>query len=263
MEKLVRDAGIPHLENDPLRFPHRYKSHADREIVALYSALLAWGKRSIILAKLEDLFSRMKPSPKTFIMKFDPPKGDPGAFKGFVHRTYRDLDVAGLAVGIRAAYESYGGLEGLFRAGLRAHPEDMDHPVQAAFAFFTDYLKDKASKADFPLVVNMLPDPRKGGALKRLNLFLRWMVRSGEFDLGIWKCIHPENLIVPLDLVVGRAARCLGFTTRKANDWKAAVEITHALAQYDPRDPTRYDFALSQLGCPPEKIDNCRKCGLR
>jgi len=109
----------------------------------------------------------------------------------------------------------------------------------------------------------MLPDPRKGGALKRLNLFLRWMVRSSEFDLGLWKCVSPANLIVPLDLVVGRAARCLGFTERKANDWKTAVEITRALAEYDPADPTRYDFALSQLGCPPDDDGNCSKCGLR
>ena len=270
LNRLVKRAGTRRaLMNDPLQFPRRYNNRKDQEVVAFFSAILAWGKRSIIISKLEDLFGRMGPSPANFVFSYEAKRQNLGPLRDFKHRTFSDRDVAGLTLAVKGAYKIYGNLEGLFENCLEETGEYQDAwsderiSLKEPLSCFVSKLRNEAARSGYPLVQNLLPDPMAGSACKRLILFLRWVVRRGEFDLGLWTCIGPESLIVPLDLILGRAGRCLGFTKRAANDWKAAEEITDALRKYDHLDPVRFDFALSQIGCPPERGKvSCRNCVL-
>lgn len=269
LEELCKDSqDDSFLENDPLKFPRKYSNKLDIEISAFFSALMAWGKRAIILNKLEDLFGRMQPSPYEFVMRYTVRRNNLGAIAGFKHRTYKDKQVAGIILALKSAIEKYDNLESLFKEGLNmaeAQGINDDGYMRLKFAIghFVEMLKKFSSSAGFPLSNRHLPSPLQGeSACKRMNLFLRWMVRKDGFDLGIWNCLQPGSLLVPLDLVVGRAGQCLGLSEKKApNKWATAVQITESLKLFDVKDPTRFDFALSQIGCGPEgSFQACRKC---
>lgn len=272
LEELCRDAqDASFIENDPLKFPRRYTDKLDIEIAAFLSALMAWGKRAIILKKLEELFDRMQPSPWQFVRNYKAQKSNLGALAGFKHRTYNDKNIAGIILALKTTIEKYGDLESLFKEGLdMAEAQGLNDENYSALRFalghFVEMLKKFSAAAGFPLSNRHLPSPVQGdSACKRMNLFLRWMIRKEGFDLGIWNCMPPASLLVPLDIIVGRAGQCLGFTRRKApNKWETAVQITEALKAFDAADPTRFDFALSQIGCGPEgDFESCKKCRFR
>lgn len=269
LAELCKDANDKSfIENDPLKFPRKYSDKLDIEISAFFSALMAWGKRKIILNKLEDLFGRMQPSPAKFVMNYNVHRNNLGTISGFKHRTYNDKHIAGLVLALKTAIEKYGDLESLFQEGLdmaqaQGLPDDDYMKLKFAIGHFVNVLKNFSASAGFPLSNRHLPSPLDGeSACKRMNLFLRWMIRKDGFDLGIWNCMQPDSLLVPLDLIVGRAGQCLGLTKKKApNKWETAVEITESLKLFDALDPTRFDFALSQLGCGPEgDLQACKKC---
>lgn len=228
------------IADDPISLPHAFDLREDQEIAGWYAATLAWGNRKSILASAQSLlFDRMAGAPAAFVREATDAEMQ-RAFAGFVHRTFQAEDAARTARCLRSVLHRHGSLEaaflsrGLGDAGL----------MISAFrdAFFADEAPDRTSKH--------VADPRRGSAAKRLNMYLRWMVRPAArgVDLGIWSGISPAHLAIPLDVHTGNVGRKLGLLNRRANDWRAVEELTAALRIVDPTDPVRLDFALFGLG---------------
>lgn len=265
-ESLLRGTDVAaRLAADPVRFPRRYgfARPEDAEVAAFLSALLAFGRVNAFAAKLESLLARLGPEPARSLRD-----GDPAEFsRGFVYRWVRPADLARLLRGIRGTLREAGSLGAAFRRARVAGGEG----VRGALAHFRGALVARSGRgAPSRAFENLLPDPARGSACKRANLFLRWMARPDDgVDLGLWtEFLPPRELIVPLDTHVARIARYAGLTRRRSSDWTTAAEITASLRRVDPEDPVRYDFALCHLGmsgaCPRRRRpDACRACALR
>lgn len=248
------------IRDDPVSIPHGFDDPADRELIGLYSALLAWGRRDVLLMKLGELCERMRFAPRAFVENFQAER-DAGRLAGFVHRTFSSEDAVNLTVALRDAVRAYGTLESLFEvgthggSGLNAHP-DPDMPggrVRSGLEFFSSTLVD-AAPGDAARMRRILARPSTGSACKRLNMYLRWMVRKGPVDLGLWAVLRPDELLLPLDVHSARQARAVGLLQRKSNDWKAVIELTDACRAMSPEDPARYDFAFFGAGSAGEEL---------
>ncbi len=251
---------------DPVELPHRYSARADIEVSALLSACLAYGRADLFKPKLESLLAGMGPSPAAFIRAFDLPAART-LLDGFVYRFNVPTDLAVLFFGMRAAFEAHGSLEARFR-----HELDRAGTLHGALAGFTAALRTAPLAALRKQLGkerglhHLLPSPLGPGAAKRLNLFLRWMVRGPDaVDFGLWTSIPKSVLIIPLDTHIGRIAGHLGLTRRTDLSWRTAEEITNSLRRLDPDDPVKFDFALCHYGmsgiCPAEpKAENCARC---
>jgi uncharacterized protein (TIGR02757 family) len=228
------------VEGDPVSVPHRYHRKEDIEISGYLAATIAWGRRDLITRSGHRLCDMMGESPYDFVMSAD--ADDLDRLDGFVYRTFQRPDPSGLVRGLRAAYTQAGGLEQV----LAPRPGEAD--TYAGICRWHDFL---VGLPDFPAHTHKhIANPAAGSAAKRINMYLRWMVRSDGrgVDFGIWKGVTPAQLICPLDVHTGNISRKLGLLARKQNDWKAAVEMTDALRRFDPVDPVRYDFSLFGLG---------------
>lgn len=252
LDELYASYDAKYLATDPLKFVRRFESPRDREIVGLLAAALAYGIVEQIFNSLEKILKIVGPSPEAFVRQFDPSR-DGRLFDGFVHRFNRGRDLACLFWWLRQIYESHGSLEAFFLDGYK----EADPTVRPALTFFVERMLalDSANLYGTPhlpaaaRVRFFLPNPRLGGACKRLNLYLRWMVRRDDgIDLGVWPRVSPAKLVIPLDTHVIRAARKLQLTRRKTADWKMAEEITRRLKKLEPEDPLKYDFSLCRLG---------------
>ena len=237
------------IAEDPIAIPHGFDDPRDREVIGLYAALLAWGRRETVLNKMEALCERMDYEPFRFVRDFDPAR-DADALDGFKHRTFQPVDAFWFTKNLSAALERHGTIENLFADHL---PDDATH-VGPAIQGFSRTILDIDPKTPQRLRKH-LARPKAGSACKRLNMYLRWMVRSGPVDLGIWSRITPDQLMLPLDVHSGRQARALGFIERKSNDWKAVRILTGACRQLDPEDPARYDFAFFPPGAYDVSLD--------
>ena len=229
------------IADDPVSVPHAFDRPDDREIVGLFAALLAWGRRSVILAKLADLAERMDARPAAFVRGFRPGR-DAGRLAGFKHRTFTGDDTVALVLAVQAVLAEFGSLGALFASGLPAGAPDIGPAIQR----FSDTLATIVPEA--PVRRKHLARPSTGSACKRLAMYARWMTRAGPVDLGLWPGVRPDQLVVPLDVHTGRQARRLGMLTRPTDDWRAAMELTEACRALCPEDPVRYDFALFGLG---------------
>ncbi|MGB1075354.1 MAG: TIGR02757 family protein [Flavobacteriales bacterium] len=228
------------LADDPISIPHEFDHPLDVEIAAWFSATLAWGNRKSIRASCEELlFHRMAGAPSQFILEASDCEME-RTLKGFVHRTFQAEDAARTARCLRSLLNRFGSLEYAF---LDQGPGDAAHML-AAFrdAFFRDEAPDRTTKH--------VADPRKGSAAKRLNMFLRWMVRpaAAGVDFGLWKDIPLSGLCIPLDVHTAHVGRALKLFSRRQNDWKSVELLTAACREIDPVDPARLDFALFGLG---------------
>ena len=249
---------------DPVELPHRYTRRADVEVSALLSASLAYGRASLFKPKLEQLLRAMGSSPADFAAGFDPHRHRE-AFEGFVYRFNVAADVALLVAGMGALLRRHGTLFGGFDASL-----DLREALAGLVSALRDTPRAPITSALGPArgLHHLLPDPRRGGACKRLLLFLRWMSRGPDgVDFGIWP-LPPARLVIPLDTHVGRIARLLGLTNRSDLSWRTAEEVTASLRLLDPADPVKYDFALCHYGmsgaCPARAVrQNCARCALR
>jgi uncharacterized protein (TIGR02757 family) len=223
--------------HDPVQFPRRYakggtKQRANIEIAAFLAATIAWGRRDLILRSAEKMFSLMEPNPAAFVMA-----GNYRKLKDrCIHRTFFEDDLKYFCKGFRSCYDQYGNLEKLFASapdiwqGIALFREEM------AAANGGRYTKHIANPGK--------PDATAGSACKRINLALRWLVRKGPIDMGLWKSISPSSLYIPLDVRVARSSRRLGLLKRKSNDKKAVIELTQKLRELCPQDPIKYDFVL-------------------
>lgn len=241
------------LDTDPVGIVRRFHDPADREVVALLAAALAYGNVRAIRGSLERLLAILGPRPGRFVASFDPGR-DPRRFEGFAHRFTRGRDVALLLWLVRQACESRGSLGRFFSEG-DADPDSatleraMDSFGERLFALDPRPVRPARRLESADPVRWLLPVPRGRSLCKRHCLFLRWMIRPDDgVDLGIWGWVDPSRLVVPLDVHVQRVAGVLGWTRRKSPGWPMALEVTSCLRALDPADPARYDFALSRLG---------------
>jgi uncharacterized protein (TIGR02757 family) len=228
------------IENDPISIPHQYKLKQDIEIAGLFAALLAWGQRVTIIRKCNELMSAMGNQPYQFIVNHS--AKDLKALRGFKHRTFNETDLLYFVEALRSIYKEHKSMEALFIV-----PASDATIEQGLISFHNRFF----SLQDFPhRTKKHLPTPERKSTCKRINMYLRWMVRSDNkgVDFGLWKKISPSQLICPLDLHVDRVGRQLKLIKRKQTDWQTALELTQNLRKLDPNDPVKYDFALFGLG---------------
>lgn len=228
------------IEGDPICIPHRFQRKEDIEVAGLLAALIAWGRRDLIIRAADRLMEMMWNAPFDFVMHAG--EDELATLQDFVYRTFQGVDGEAIVRGLRRIYEEMGGLEEV----MAMHPAEKD-----TWSAIIGLREAMVSHPDFPARTQKhLANPAKGSSAKRLNMFLRWMVRNDGrgVDFGIWKGISPSQLICPLDLHTGNVGRALGMVTRKQNDWKAALELTSALREMNADDPVRYDFSLFGLG---------------
>ena len=230
------------IAEDPIAFPHAFDDPRDQEVIGLFAALLAWGRRATILNKLAELAERMDFKPYAFVRGFNPVR-DAERLASFKHRTFRPDDAVALVTALQAVLHDYGSLEKLFAASLPVNAEHIGPAIQG----FSDTMLSIVPETPRRMKKH-LPRPSTGSACKRLALYARWMVRPGPVDLKLWTSVSPAQLVLPLDVHTGRQARTLGLLERKQDDWKATLELTERCRALCANDPTRYDFALFGLG---------------
>ena len=227
------------IDSDPISIPHRFNLKEDIEISGFLASTIAWGNRMMIIKNASKLIGLMGNSPYDFIMNHD--EHDLDRFNGFVHRTFNEIDLGYFFKSIKNIYVNHGGMENVFAQSVAA---DSTQPSIHYFnrIFFSLPHPARTSKH--------VSDPEKGSAAKKINMYLRWMVRTDNkgVDFGIWKSISPHLLSCPLDVHSGRVARKLGLLSRNQNDSKALKELDSNLRQMDKCDPVKYDFALFGLG---------------
>lgn len=243
LEQLYEQYNTPaFIELDPISIPHQFSKKEDIEISAFLTATIAWGQRITILNNAAKLMRMMGNEPYRFTLEAT--EADIKPFETFVHRTFNGIDAAYFLRALRHSYQHLGGLEAAFSSGLK----DKDDDVSGAIAGFRSmFLGLPGSPAR---TKKHVPDIQKGSSAKRINMFLRWMVRKDNngVDFGLWKAIKPRQLLCPLDLHTGRVARSLGLLTRQQDDFRAVLELTESLRKFDAKDPVRFDIALFGLG---------------
>jgi uncharacterized protein (TIGR02757 family) len=227
------------IELDPISIPHRYSKKEDIEISGFLAATIAWGNRKMILRNSNRIMALMDDSPFDFILNSD--EKDIERIEGFVHRTFNSLDLIYFLKALKNIYKTKVGLEEIFNE--YKSDESLKSCIHRFYMLFFELPHSKRTERH-------VSDPFKGSAAKKINMFLRWMVRKDNHgvDFGIWRKIDPAVLYIPLDLHSGNTARRLGLLTRRQNDWKAVEELTELLREFDPSDPVKYDFALFGLG---------------
>lgn len=238
LDQKVEEYNTPKfIDADPIQIPHKYSKKEDIEIMGFIMATIAWGNRKSILTNGEKLIKMMGNDPHEFVMNYQTPKGE---LLPFVHRTFNSLDLDFFFRSLQQIYQK-GTLEDLFDA----HPE-IEGVKGRIVRFRETFLATEHEKRSEKHISN----PLKGASAKRLNMFLRWMVRNDNcgVDFGIWKSIPTSELHLPLDVHTGNIARKLGMMQRTQNDWAALAEVQKILCEFDANDPVKYDFALFGLG---------------
>lgn len=226
------------IESDPIQIPHRYKDKEDIEIVAFISALFAYGSRKVFIPKLDELFSKMGKKPLEYIKN--------GEFSNLINFNYRfakENDVIEILKILSKLYNSNETIQTLFRYGYEQKSD-----IKGMLQVVTDYFYLNSTDNIGEGFYFMLANPKNNGAMKRLNMFLRWLVRKPPVDFGLWDFIPTSELLIPLDTHVAKISREMNLLTRKSNDFKAVLELTDKLKQFDANDPTKYDFAIYAKG---------------
>lgn len=260
LDALVETFDVSTIAPDPLQLVLRYTNPLDQEVAGLLAAAFAYGRADIVVANAGRVLDRMLPSPYEYLVKFDRAEAK-RRFAGFAHRFHKTPELIDLLARIAAAIREHGTLGELFRICY----DDDDRDIGPSLTRFVEALiGSRRTKAlDY-----LLTSPANGSACKRMNLFLRWMVRRTSPDLGVWDFVDPAKLVMPVDTHVHRIATFLGLNGRKTADWKAARALTDRLAKFDRADPVRYDFAICRLGildlCSRKRRKaNCDVCLLR
>ena len=223
------------IKDDPIQFIHRYKNKKDIEIAGFIASFLVYGSKKQFIKKLNKLFTNFaQDEPLNFIQNFEP-----DCIGNFNYRFGKPNDFISIFSTLKELYNSSDGLEELFSYGYKQNK---------IFEVVVDYFYSKAAKDVGQGFYHMIPNPRNGGAMKRMCMFLRWMIRKPPVDIGIWKFMPASELYIPLDVHVGRISREMGLLNRKANDFKSVIELTKKLKEFCREDPIKYDFALFAYG---------------
>ena len=268
LDQLYADFNHPDSATDPIHIVRRFQRDDDREVVAFIAGALAFGRVSSVLQSIERVLAVIGPAPAAYIRRFDPRRDAP-AFAGIVHRWTRETDIVALLWLLRQMIDRAGSVEGFFLEGYDAGADDIAEALDS-FSRRAMALDLKAAYGRVPKrpgVCYFFPRPSAGSGCKRLNLFLRWMVRRDALDLGVWKRVSPAKLIVPLDTHVIRVGRCLRLTDYTSPGWRMARDITASLRALDPIDPVKYDFSVCHLGmmnaCGFSRAQADSQCPLR
>ncbi|RBQ05401.1 TIGR02757 family protein [Pedobacter miscanthi] len=256
------------ITNDPVCIPHLFEQKQDVEIAGFFAAVLAWGQRKTIINKCRELLGRMDNAPYDFVLNHN--DNDLRRLLHFKHRTFNDTDLLYFISFFKQHYQHFDSLEQAFIpqqdvfksaylevsstdeqievSSSACYSSNLNFTIEQALNHFRSYF---FSLEDFPhRTKKHISSPRQKSTCKRLNMFLRWMVRADDkgVDFGIWETLKPKDLVCPCDVHVDRVGRLLGLINRKQTDWLTAVELTENLKQFDPNDPVKYDFALFGLG---------------
>lgn len=238
-----------YIDSDPIQFLHAFQDANDINVAGFFTATMAWGKRSIVIAKVDDFLSRMSYKPVEFIGNFT--ESDFEYLKGFKHRTFNDEDMYWLIKTIQSILKKHLSFESFW---MECYQDSKRHnrPLMGVFheKFFSFY-------PEIPTRTRRhLSNPEKGGSCKRLYMYLRWTLRGGPVDLKSMSFMDKSEIYIPLDVHVARQSRILGLITRRQNDWKAVLELQKELVFLDPKDPSKYDYALFGLGLNPEWLES-------
>jgi uncharacterized protein (TIGR02757 family) len=241
-EAYARFATPAFIADDPLQVPRSFALPEDAEVIGFLTATIAWGQRKTIIANAWRMAKLMDHAPHDFVMHAT--GADLKRLESFVHRTFNGVDLGTFVNSLRHLYNTYEGLELAFLPA--AQGPELPPMAEMIALFRTRFFESRHALRTEKHVA----DPSRGSNAKRINMFLRWMVRPADrgVDLGLWRRIPASALHVPLDVHTGRMARELGLLHRTQDDWKAVVELTQALRQFDPADPVKYDIALFGLG---------------
>src|SRR5947207_1472814 len=268
LDTLYHDYNRVDSASDPIQKVRPFARPDDREIAAFCAAALAFGRVASVLNSIHALLTIAGPHPAAFVRQFEPERASAG-MRDLVHRWIRGEDLVALLWLLRQMLDRSGSIEGFFAEGLNAGDQDVG-PALDGFstrALALDIRRAYGRRPRRPGVCYFFPRPSAGSACKRLNLFLRWMVRRDEIDLGIWTEVSPSRLIIPLDTHVIRLGRCLRLTRYSSPNWKMAAEITASLRSMNVEDPVRYDFSLCHVGmmnaCGYGRAQGDRQCPLR
>ena len=256
LDTLAATFDLSTIEPDPLQLVLRYDDPLDQEVAGITAAAFAYGRADIIIANIGAVLAKMTPSPYRYLSSFNAREAT-RRFANFAHRFHKTPDLVAFFSAIARAIREHGSLGALFEKCYDANDAD----IAQSLARFVGALRVEG-------IEYLLTSPDDGSACKRMNLFLRWMVRRTSPDLGLWTFVDPAKLVVPLDTHVHRIATFLGLNNRKSADWKTARALTDSLSRFDPADPVRYDFALCRLGildlCSRKRRkENCDVCLLR
>ncbi len=272
LDALCLSYGKEYLSTDPLMFLHRYDDPDDIEVVGLICASLAYGHVKIINRNIQRVLDLLGKRPARYVRRFNA-RADASGFSEFSHRFNRGHDIVLLLHYMKQMIEAEGSIGGFFQKGYRAD----DLTIGGALADFVDRTLALDCTPVYPdgvlpgdaRVRFFFPSPSRGSACKRLNLYLRWMIRHGDgLDFGLWDFASPSQLVIPLDTHVARICRLIGLTKRKSPGWSMAVEITGNLKKLDLHDPVKYDFAISRLGILDKcthspTVEKCLECEIR
>lgn len=242
-EKLLQYNSPDFIKDDPVCIPHSFTKKQDIEISGLFAAVFAWGNRTTIINKSRELMCMMDNSPHDFCLNHTP--ADLTKLDTFRHRTFNSTDLLYFIAFLNHHYTVHNSLENAF--GINELTANEGNTMDRLIHFHNYFF----SLPDIPhRTKKHIATPYKGSTCKRLNMYLRWMVRTDDkgVDLGLWKSISPSSLVCPIDLHVARVAKRFGILQRKQVDWQAALELTAYLRKFDPLDPVKYDFALFGLG---------------
>ena len=249
LDRLYADFNHADSATDPIHIVRRFQRDDDREIVGFIAAALAFGRVSSVLQSIERVLAVMGPEPAACVRRFDARRDGP-AFAGIVHRWTREADIVAMLWVLRQMLDRAGSVERFFLEGYDADADDIAGALDSfsTRAMALDLKAAYGRVPERPGVRYFFPRPSAGSGCKRLNLFLRWMVRRDALDLGVWRRVAPAKLIVPLDTHVIRVGRCLRLTTYTSPGWRMARDITASLRRLDPHDPVKYDFSICHLG---------------
>ena len=238
-EKYKQYNNYKFIKSDPIQVPHSFSLKEDIEISAFLTSTISWGNRKVIIKNAKKMMLLLDESPYDFILNHS--KKDFELFSSFVHRTFNSIDLIYFVKALNNIYINHGGLESVFSNNCKNNSTQNSISIFKSIFFKLPH-KNRTTKH--------VADPYKGSSAKRINMFLRWMVRNDNngVDFGLWKSIPTSYLSIPLDVHTGNVARKLGLLSRKQNDAKALIELDKKLRELDPIDPVKYDYALFGLG---------------
>lgn len=257
-----------HLASDPVRFVHRYENPRDREVAAFIASAFAYGNVKIVLRTVDQVLAYLGGRPAEAVAAFDP-KRDARRLRGFYHRFNTSRDLIALFWILRRTLEQHGSLERAFATGGDDIGAAIDRFSTSSLQYGHERFYPGGELKKRVAVRFFFPRRSQGSACKRLNLFLRWMVRPQDgVDCGVWTSIAPHQLVIPVDTHIARISSYIGLTTLRSPGWSMAVDITRSLKKLDADDPLRYDFALCHLGiagdCPRRRDPaKCWRCPIQ
>lgn len=249
LDKIVNKVELEtYIDADPVQFMHAFQRKNDQEIAGFFAAIMAWGRRDIVISKVNDLLERMDYRPEEYIGNFS--ESDSAMLEGFKHRTFKAIDIYWMIKTIQSILLTHGTFEGFWeycQSIAMSQQRELIAIFHEQFFSFHPDIPQRTRKH--------ISNPEKNSSCKRLYMYLRWCIRKSNVDLGTMKFITPSELKIPLDVHVARQARKLGLLSRHQNDWKSVLELNEKLCILDPADPAKYDFALFGLGIDPDLLD--------